>query len=223
MPNMPLAIRRRLPAAMRTSWTDDMSVRGHSPSTTPVGLGGFEVAFGLPFARADVWSELTKVQNPLGSNPYAEFELYGEGRRKLEKGERVRQGMKRVVFFKEASDAGQIISELTDLFERDTSSFMKWRQTLSSKGGLQLLGLGDRKPEFSFGLMDDGTPEGTAGCTLFLTYDFYSVSFNRGSFGSGNFFYEGARAAEYVRSVLEPNIREAFEDDMLLRGYKKLE
>ena len=41
--------------------------------------------------------------------------------------------------------------------------------------------------------------------------------------GSAAFFYEGADAAEYVRGVLEPNIKEAFEDDMRMRGYKRMD
>ena len=85
-----------------------------------------------------------------------------------------------------------------------------------------MLGLGEHKPEFAFGLLD-GTPEGdTTGCTLFLNYDFHAVSFNQGG-GSAAFFYEGADAAEYVRGVLEPNIKEAFEDDMRMRGYKRMD
>jgi len=223
--NMPLTIRRKLPAAMRTSWQEDMGGRGHAATHTPAALGGFEIAFGMPFYRKDLWKELTKVQYPLGSNPTADFQLYGEGGKELAKDDQVGVGTKRIVFFKDPQDAGQVISEVSNLFETKDACFMKWRQILSSKGGLQMLGLGERKPEFSFGIID-GTPEGGEGSTLFLSYDFHAVSFNHGGgspFQKGGFMYEGAVAAEYVRGVLEPNIKDAFEDDMLMRGYKKLD
>jgi len=132
-------------------WFDDMVRRNYTPLTPlPVGLGGgFQVAFRLPFKRADIFKELCHPTSPLGSElTCTKYVIEGGGlEQAAAEAGALQIGVKRRVIFKsEGSSNNEVVSELVALEE---NVFIRWQQLSSNNDVVNMLGEGDSLPEVS--------------------------------------------------------------------------
>ncbi|KAL1499034.1 hypothetical protein AB1Y20_013550 [Prymnesium parvum] len=143
---------------------------GNPPKTS--GRQGFQVEFGLPFQRTDVFTELTKFGKPLGaSEPRITYSCPDAI---VNPNDPVRLGILRTVQYTSEEDFGMTQSQCV-AFEPNRK--IVWRQVAAEKKGVMFQGADGAYPETEFEL-SNGQPNGQPGTTVKVKTSFDLLSVN---------------------------------------------
>ena len=157
--------------------------------------------FVIPYAREAVFTEVTRLLNPLAADDGIEYSVHPPAARPPAT---VQLGVMRRSQFADEFNAGYTISECVAL---EPGRLVRWRQVASSKRGMSLYGSAAHAPEFAVSLADApaGRDAPAGGTAVTLYYDFASVS-------------GGASAAE-LKAHLEAVSGGVWSRRMASRGY----
>lgn len=156
------------PAAVRKLATGIM----HIDAVTHLHQQMWQVEFGLPFNRSDVFNELAKFGRPLGaSEPRI---AYSSPDGSIGSDDPVKVGVMRTANFSNEEDLGMTLSQCIAL---EPNRKIVWRQVVAEKKGVVFCGTDRMPPETAFEL-SNGQPDGRPGTAVKLTFSFVELKFD---------------------------------------------